>query len=335
MFVLASFVVLCGAQQSQFQLSDPPSDLRVDSNGTVFVAAGNELFRLDSDFVQQESTDVVVGTSTTIQGIALSQDESRVVVCSRSVISSAESCAVYDASNFTAGAQLTRAEATANVEDVTVFTSPGDSFYAGSYGTVGATNRIYLTQYGFGGSEFSRVVTSIYNGNQINLARRFYGGFVLGSNAYYIVYDGTPSGVRAIRVLRVCDIAQCPGGAGSCVINALYEAELVCGNSFGPATAICGVSLLSSFDGTPGNRLVVSLCESLGRNRICSFDLSVVDTAMDSVYDSCVNNPDPAVITSAVWLSEAPCSFFTVRLIDLLSTHVTCSFMGVCLTPAV
>ena len=331
-FVLVSFVVLCGAQQSQFQLSeaDPPSDLRVDSNGTVFVAAGNELFRLDSDLVEQESIELALGTSTTIQRIALSQDESRVVVCLND-----ESCAVYIASNFAAGAQLTRAEATANAEQVTVFTSPGDSFYAGSYGTVVGRNSIYLTQYGFGGSVFSRVVTSVYNGNQINLARRFYGGFVLGSNAYYIVYDGTPSDVRAIRVLRVCDIDQCPGGAGSCDITALYEAELVCGSSFGPETAICGVSLLSSFDGTPGNRLVVSLCESLGRNRICSFDLSMVDTAMDSVYDSCVNNPDPAVITSAVWLSEASCSSFTVRLIDLLSTHVTCSFMGVCLTPAV
>ena len=324
MFVLASFVVLCGAQQSQFQLSDPPSDLRVDSNGTVFVAAGNELFRLGSDFVQQESIELDVGTSTTIQGIALSQDESRVVVCSRSVSSSAESCAVYDASNFTAGAQLTRADTTANVEDVTVFTSPGDSFYAGSYGSVVATNQIYLTQYGFGGAEFSRVVTSTYNGNQISLVRRFYGGFVLGTNAYYIVYDGDPSSVRGIRVLRVCDFAQCPGGAGSCDIDALYEAELVCGSSFGPGTAICGVSLLNSFDGTPGNRLVVSLCESLGRNRICSFNLSMVDIAMDSVYDSCVTAPDLAV-TSAAWLLDASCSSFTVRLsIDELAVH-TCN----------
>ena len=308
-FVLASFVVLCGAQQSQFQLSDPPSDLRVDSNGTVFVAAGNELFRLDSDFVLLESTDLVVGS--TIQRIALSQDESRVVVCLDD-----ESCGVYIASNFTAGAQLTRVEATANVEQITVFTSPSDSFYAGSYGSVvGRTNAIYLIQYGFGGSEFSRVVPSNYNGNQISLERRFYGGFVLGSNAYYIVYDGTPSNVRGIRVLRVCDIDQCPGGAGSCDIDALYEAELVCGSSFGPETAICGISLLSSFDGTPGNRLVVSLCESLGRNRICSFDLSMVDTAMDSVYDSC-DDQDSAMTASPVWLSAATCSSFTVRLID-------------------
>ena len=307
-FVLASFVVLCGAQQqSQFQLSVPPSDLRVDSNGTVFVAAGNELLRLDGDFVEQERIEPVEDAS--IQRIALSQDESRVVVCLDD-----ESCAVYNASNLAAGAQLTRAGATSNTEDVTLFTSPGDSFYAGSYGTVSSTNQIYLIQYGFGGTEFSRALSSNYNGNQRTLVRRFYGGFVLGLNAYYIVYDGNPSDVRGIRVLRVCDFDLCPGGTESCDITALYEAELVCSGSFGAGTAICGVSLLSNFDSTPGNRVVVSLCEPF-RNRICSFDLSMVDTAMDSVYDTCVNSPGPA-ITSPVWLSASTCSSFEVRLID-------------------
>ena len=315
MFVLASLVVLCEAQQqSQFQLSVPPSDLRVDSNGTVFVAAGNELFRLGGDFVEQESLELDEGAS--IQRIALSQDESRVVVCLDD-----ESCAVYNASNLGAEAQQMREGAppvTANVEEVVVFTSPGDSFYAGSYGSVVSTNQIYLTQYGFGGTAFSRVVPSNYNGNLISLVRRFYGGFVLGSNAYYIVYDGNPSSVRGIRVLRVCDLDQCPGGVVSCEITGLYEAELVCGSSFGTGTAICGVSLLSNFDGTPGNRLVVSLCEPF-RNRICSFNLSMVDSAMDSVYDSCVvADPDPAVSTSAVWVSDpaVSCAAFEVRLTD-------------------
>ena len=323
MFVFVSFFVLCGAQQPQFQLSVPPSDLRVDSNGTVFVAAGNELFRLDGDFVEQESLELDEGTS--IQRIALSQDESRVVVCHTGPISFPfePACRVYDASNFGAGTQLMRVDATARVEDIALFTSPGDSFYAGSYGTaVGLTNLIYLVQHDFGGSEFSREVSSIYNGNQVSLLRRFYGGFVLGSNAYYVVYDGNPSSVRGIRVLRVCDIDQCPGSAGSCEITALYEAELVCSGSFGSGTAICGVSLLSNFDGTPGDRLVVSLCESF-RNRICSFDLSVVDSAMDSICDSCVNDPNPAGTVSPVWSFPVSCSEFTV---SYLATH-TCNLL--------
>ena len=313
MFVLASFVVLCGAQQqSQFQLSVPPSDLRVDSNGTVFVAAGNELLRLDGDFVEQERIEPVEDAS--IQRIALSRDESRVVVCLDD-----ESCAVYNASNLDAGAQLLREEVTANTEDVTVFTSPGDSFYAGSYGSVLSTNQIYLTQYGFGGSEFSRDSTSNFNGNSISLVRRFYGGFVLGPNAYYIVYDGNPSNVRGIRVLRVCNFDQCPGpDPESCEITGLYEAELVCSGSFGfgSGTAICGVSLLSNFDGTPGNRLVVSLCESF-RNRICSFDLSMVDSAMDSLYDTCADRTASGT-TSPVWISpSSTCSEFEVRLLHV------------------
>ena len=305
MCVLVSFAVLCGAQQSQiFSLPDmdPPSDLRVDSSGTVFVAAGNELFRLDSDFDQQERTGLA-RSPTAIQRIALSQDESRVVVCFDD-----ESCAVYNASNFDAGALLTGGAATANVDEVTVFTSPSDSFYTGSYGSaLGATNVIYLTQYGFGESEFIRKVDTGYNGNIASLARAFYGGFVAGTNAYYIVYDGNPGGVRGIKVLRICDQGPCPGGAGSCDIDALYETQLGCG-VVGATTEICGVSLLDTFDGTPQSRLVVSLCD---RNRICSYILTQIDTAMDSLYTQCSTGTD--MVPQPVWLGgSVSCSQFTV-----------------------
>ena len=268
MLILMSFAILCGAQQ--FQLPYPPSDLRVDSSGTVFVAAGNVLFRLDSDFDQQESMELAM--DTTIQRIALSQDGSRVVVCLDDV-----SCTVYNASNFVAGALLTREAATADVEGVAVFTSPSDSFYAGSYGSaLGATNVIYLTQYGFGGSEFVQKVNTAYNGNPASLIRSFYGGFIAGPNAYYIVYDSNPSGVRGIRVLR-----------------------------------ICGVSLLSTFDGTSQNRLVVSLCDQVGRNRICSYNLTEIDATMDSLYTQC--SAGTGTVPQPVWIGGSlPCSGFTV-----------------------
>ena len=306
MFILVLFAVLCGAQQFQdFQLPDPPSDLRVDCSGTVFVAAGNELFRLDSDFVQQESMELAM-SPTAIQRIALSQDGSRVVVCLDD-----ESCAVYNASNFEAGPLLTRGGVTASME-VTVFTSPSESFYAGSYGTVLSTNVIYLTQYGFGGSEFIRKSANAYNGNAAQLVRNFYGGFIAGPNAYYIVYDSNPSGLRGVRVLRICDQGPCPG-PGVCEIDALYETQLGCGPStaIGASTAICDVSLLSTFDGTPQNRLVVSLCET-GRNRICSYNLAEIDTAMDTLYSQCSAGTGTA--SQPVWIggSDLSCSGFMV-----------------------
>ena len=306
MFILVSFAVLCGAQQSQnFTLTDPPSDLMVDSSGTVFVAAGNELFRLGSDFDQQESMELAM-SPTTIQRIALSQDGSRVVVCLDD-----ESCAVYNASNIVAGAQLTREDATAGATaGVTVFTSPSDSFYTGSYGStgLGARNVIYLTQYGFGGSEFSQNIPTTYNGNAVSLVRTFYGGFVAGTNAYYIVYDGGANDVRGIRVLRICDQGPCPGGAGSCVIDALYEAQLDCG-AVGTSSTICGVSLLDAFDGTPQSRLVVSLCD---RNRICSYNLTQIDATMDSLYTQC--STGTGTVPQPVWIGGAdlPCSGFEV-----------------------
>ena len=70
-------IVALNAQQREFSLSAAPFDMKVDSGGRVFLAAGNQLLRLDSTLALQEN--VTLGSS--VLKVALSSDERRVVVC--------------------------------------------------------------------------------------------------------------------------------------------------------------------------------------------------------------------------------------------------------------
>ena len=266
---------LCAAQ-TDFPLPSQPSDMTVDSGGGVFLAAGSQLFRLDRNLALQEN--VTFGSD--VLKISLSSDESRLVVCL-----SDESCAVYSASDFSTGPQLTIGEAAASSDDVALFTTPGDTFYVGSYGSIpGTTDVVFLTQYGFGNTSFSRSSGDTFFIQTNQFMRPFYRGFVQDMNAYYFVIDSSPSSVRGVRVLRVCDIAEC-AGSSVCEVDALYEAELECSGLSVVGSEICGVSLLENIAGSAVKTIVLSVCGA--RNRICSFSLAEIDIAMDDKYTEC------------------------------------------------
>ena len=103
----------------------------------VFLAAGNQLLRLDSTLALQEN--MTLGSS--VLKVALSSDERRVVVCLSDL-----SCAVYNASDFGAGEQLSRPTASASSSEVALFTARENSFYVGSIHS-GAMNSMNLRQY--------------------------------------------------------------------------------------------------------------------------------------------------------------------------------------------
>ena len=267
---------LCAAQ-TDFPLPSQPSDMTVDSGGGVFLAAGSQLFRLDRNLALQEN--VTFGSD--VLKISLSSDESRLVVCL-----SDESCAVYSASDFSTGPQLTIGEAAASPDDVALFTAP-DDFYVGSYGSIpGTTDLVFLTQHGFGNASFTRSTAESGFFSQTNqFMRTFYRGFVQDLNAYYFVIDSSPFSVRGVRVLRVCDIAECAGGSSVCGVDALYEVELECSGLSVVGSGICGVSLLENIAGSAVKTILMSVCGD--RNRICSFSLVEIDTAMDDKYTEC------------------------------------------------
>ena len=113
-------IAALNAQQQEFFLSAAPSDMKVDGDGRVFLAAGNQLLRLDSTLALQEN----VTLDSSVLRVALSSDERRVVVCLSDL-----SCAVYNASDFGAGEQLKWMGAFGSSNVVALFTARENSFY--------------------------------------------------------------------------------------------------------------------------------------------------------------------------------------------------------------
>ena len=249
--------------------------MKVDGDGRVFLSAGNQLFRLDSTLALQEN--VTLGSS--VLRVALSSDERRVVVCLSDL-----SCAVYNASDFGAGEQLKRTGASASSDVVALFTAETNSFYVGSVAG-GAIASMNLRQYGFGDRDFVR--SRNYQIQRSGFIRRFFGGFVNGTNVYYFMADGSPREVRGLRVLRACHFSTC---SSPCNFNGLYELRIDCGGGSLPQNSvICGLSVLYSFAGSSDTTVVLARCNAgtSARNRVCSFRLADIDDKMDRKYTEC------------------------------------------------
>ena len=269
-------IAALNAQQREFSLSAAPSDMKVDGDGRVFLAAGNQLLRLDSTLALQEN--ITLGGS--VLKVALSSDESRVVVCLSDL-----SCAVYNASDFGAGEQSRRMGASVSSDVVALFTAEENSFYVGSV-VGGASPSMNLRQYGFGDSQ-DFVRSTNYYIQRFSLVRTFFGGFVNVTNAYYFMADGNPREVRGLRVLRACHISTC---SSPCSFEALYELRIDCGGgTFPQNSVICGLSVLDSFAGSSGTTVVLARCNTgtSGRNRVCSFRLADINDKMDRKYTEC------------------------------------------------
>ena len=268
---------LFAAVQAQFIFPDgasQPVGLHVDGNGRVFVAAGNQLFRLGSNFALEQNVTFV----SEVVGTALSADESAIVVCFGD-----DTCGVYNTSDLARGENDTRpsSEDGESASSLALFASSNESFYLGT-ATTGGQQVFELRHYGYG----NRVNITRIERNRITvstkvLVRNFYTGFVSGGYAYYFVVDSGTE--RGLRVLRVCDTSQCSGDP--CGFDAHYEGLLFCGDSPLTGTEICDVSLLSGFGGSTELTVVVTQCRS--RNRVCSYKLSDINNLMDTQRENC------------------------------------------------
>ena len=296
-------------QQREFSLSARPSDMKVDSGGRVFLAAGDQLLRLDSTLALQEN--VTLGSS--VLRVALSSDERRVVVCLSDM-----SCAVYNTSGFGAGEQLRRTGASVSSDVVVLFTAEENSFYVGSV-VGGAAASMNLRQYGFGDTDFVRSMN--YQIRRFGFMRRFFAGFVNGTNAYYFMSDGNPRDVRGLRVLRACDISTC---SSPCTFNALYELRIDCGDGAHPQNSvICGLSVLDGFAGSSDITVVLARCNAAGgsaRNRVCSYRLADIDREMDRKYTECAGGTGDIQVSwdSSGSLGRRSCTDFQASNFEIL-----------------
>ena len=309
LFVVA-LIVCCSCQQSatlpQYGLPSPlsrPPSLQVDGSGRVFVGAGDQLIRLDSNLVPQENLTLA---SEVVVNISLSSDGSRLVVCLTDL-----SCAVYNATDFSTGPVFSRAGALVSLQEIALFATE-DSFYVGSVELEGSvTDRnIVLGEYGLMISD-SRTV--MYNNDRLSFERVIYGGFVRGGYAYYFVSDdGDGFDIRTLRVMRVCD--------GTPQFSVLYETQLTCGGrTFSANDQLCGLSVMESFSTLNEPTVVVTRCRVGNANLVCLFTLSRIDNEMDRIYDSVfLLQPRVTIHFKLKWpgfIQQITCEGFQVMLI--------------------
>ena len=305
-FFLA-LVVCINAQQ----FSVPPSTplvLRVDEQGRAFLAAGRQLLRLDSELnLEQNATLPDSAISISLGGAG----GRRLVVCTEDA-----SCAVYNASNFAADVSLVISRALAaqvgTVSSTGLYTA-GNTFYAANHdstftGSGGISGRIRLVQVDGleGPSNFMR--STDYNVlSSESFERIFFGGFVSGSNAYYIATDLHHRDFSGMRVMRVCD-TNC-GGTATCSFLALYEETIFCGSpSLSESDGVCGLSVVEDFAGTQGTSILVSRCHPgfPKDNLVCLVPVTEIDRVMGTRFSRCQS--DSTEREELFWRSRFFCS---------------------------
>jgi hypothetical protein len=252
--------------------------LEVDEDGKIYSAEGSQLYRLNSDLVQEESW----GLRTDAVNISLSSDGLWLVVCLTDL-----SCEVYNANNFSAGHVFRRVNAVRSVMNLALFAAE-DSFYVGSIVTNnGIQNEMILSQYRFIAND---TVAATYTITRNEFERNFYGGFVSGSYVYFFASDNNPivDQVRNFKVMRVCHNSN---------FGALYELSLACGFAPSGDVRISGVSVVDEdFGGLTGPVVILSRNRPNSlQNYVCLYSLVDIDREMQAKYDSC----STAMITSS------------------------------------
>ena len=251
------------------------------------------MYRLNGSLVQQEVLQFLSGT--TILRIALSSDESRLIVCV-----SNKSCISYIANDLTNGSVVAFQNSLASSNNVALVSAPviggGNSFYVGSSnGTV-----ILIGQYGLDGAagSVSRSTGNLFGVTANSFTRNWFGGFVAGSYTYFVVLDVNTSSISrpAMRLLRVCN------NSNETSVAAMYEAEINCFSSgaVDEASTVVGVSLLESFPSGEVT-LVIGFVTPNGDpiSRVCAVGLSSVDRAMNTASCSGTSLPWRDTVSSA------------------------------------
>ena len=275
--------------------AEQPNDLVVGSSSNVYVSTNvrgsGRLHRLNGSLDQQEVLQFPSGTS--VIRIALSSDESRLIVCV-----SNKTCISYIANDLTKGSVSYFISSLASNSNVALVSAPviggGNSFYLGSSnGTV-----ILIGQYGLDGAagSVSRSSGNLFGVTAGSYIRNWFGGFVAGSYTYFVVLDMSLSRAE-MRVLRVCD------NSNETSVAAMHEAEIICSSSSSAVdntSTVVGVSLLESFP-SGGATLVIGIVTPNAPviSHVCIVGLSSVDSAMNTASCSGTSLPWRATVSTA------------------------------------
>ena len=302
LLLILHLLISVRAQSSSFTLSGSVSSLAVGGD-RVFASTGSTVYQLSSDLQQQQQTSL----TNQIVRLAATQDGQWLVVCYTSGSCSALNGSDLSVTNKAVSNVLPGVQAN---DKIAVFTAPvigGESFYTGTF--VDSVNRIYFRQYGFAGSLISRSLDEI--AYQPSGNRKFYDGFYQFGYVYYIVTDTTSDNNNQLRIVRVCNSTA---DSGNIDFNNQYEMVLGCdGNTFFAPT-IKGVSVLN------GETLLIAITPQGSPNRVCSYNLTVINSRMENAYQSCVVGNSG---NSNIQWGTQSCSGLSGTMVSYIMTYLT------------
>ena len=132
--------------------------------------------------------------------------------------------------------------------------------------------------------------------------RIFKACFSVDNFTYYIVEDDSAD----IRILRVCNESTNP------TFEALYEVHLVCGQRE-QLILFAGASLYENFPNSTDNTLLLLVQPPAGQpgsSRLCTYQISDINSAMEAGRTACINGIERPV----VWVRDDkfPSTLFNV-----------------------
>ena len=291
-----------------------------DTSNELFVTGGNIIYKLSANLSQLMNVAVDNDATVSVRGLSVSNGGQYIMACLTT-----GSCIGYDVINLTS----TMSNVSLNEPGAAVFTStdpvvmfPGaveGIVHTGTAAESGQEYRMSLGQYQITLGSIMTNKTKDYmlqRSSDFN-TRIFKAGFI-EHFTYYIVEDDASK----IRILRVCN------ETGSDTFQALYEVQLICGDS---AVVFAGASISGNFSSS-NNTLVLTVrspdAASIHYGRVCTYNIGDINAAMENGSIACHGGEN----REAVWdifpsesiSYQAVCGVATV---SVLFTHsfITCN----------
>ena len=304
--------IICNSTANLFSLTSDEAFSVVkitDSNNEVFVAGGNIIYKLSANLSQLMNVTVSNDAAVSVRGLSVSNGGQYIVACLTT-----GSCIGYDVINLNStmpSVPLNEPIVHSGDEPVVMF--PGAAEGIVYTGAATDTEQAYLMSLGryriSSGSIMADTTRDYYlkRSGDFN-TRIFKAGFSVDNFIYYIVEDDSAE----IRILRVCNEST------TSRLEALYEVHLVCGQS----ALFAGASLYENFTDNTLLLLVQPQAGQPGSIRLCTYQISDINSAIEAGRTACANNIQRPV----VWDDDFPSSLLNV-ICSLDVSYCPCIFV--------
>ena len=297
-------------------------------SGDVIVSDDNTVYLLNGDL--SEVTRRVRNEGQSPEGMTLTSDESRLIVCwANSVDSGGQSvntasCTVYNSSTLEGLLNVTQPVSNGigaprgNSYSVSRGSSGvgGETFFvmSSSFGG-GNDNELYHREYSVSDGSVRRQETPTVGGI---ISRQYSTGITVGNYSYVLAFD--VESVGRVRVIRSCD--------GRTSWDNWYEIQLNCGTvrriqDF--RSTLLDANFLTVKDGVSEAMLVITVESDTGSSDTCSFPLSDIDSTATHLLEHCQDSTVDSI--PFPWSYSGTVSCDGAGVSEILVVHACCFYM--------